>query len=160
MSSPLPVGVDPPTVGLTTAGHGCAILGWVPTFEIEYLDDHDHDAPAGVSASWRARRDARIATFVEVVGWILACAAVVAALVLALAYVPSTGDPLGPSGQYVGGRGLPYGADAVIGSVGLVFGIGLVALGRLVANTSATASRLSMIELVLTKHLDDEGNGA
>jgi hypothetical protein len=147
-----------PVANGTTATRCRAILRSVSEFEIEYLDDQGQDRSAAVSESWRVTRDARIATFVEVVGWVLACAAIVAAIVLALAYVPSTGDPLGPPGQYVGGRGLPYGADAVIGLVGLVLGLGLVALGRLIANTSATVSRLAAIERALTERADDEDN--
>jgi hypothetical protein len=128
----------------------------MPEFEIEYLDDLGQDREAGPRES--ARRpvlsDDRLAGFVGIVGWIVAGFAVIVAIALALSYVPATGGP-GSPGPYIGDSGVPLGLDAILGLIGLVLGLGLVALGRLIANTAITASRLAAIEHALNDHGND-----
>ena len=133
----------------------------MPHLEIEYLDGLDHGSIIRQSEPGRRVHltDSRFATFAAIVGVLITIAAVVVSVALAFTYTPSVGDPLGPPRFYQPASGVPWAADLVIGTIGLVLGLGLVSLSRLVANSAATLSHLVAIRALLTEHdpnVDDD----
>jgi hypothetical protein len=115
--------------------------------EIEYLDSVDR----GPSLSGHGRRgagtiDSRLGTVLGVVGWLIVVAAIAVAIGLSVTYRPTHGDPMRPvPTNYVSERGIPPAADLLLGAVGVVLGLGLVGLGRLLVSSASTAAQLTAI---------------
>jgi len=119
--------------------------------EIEYLDGPGDDPTQArrVQAQGIHLTDAWFAQLVTALGGLIAVGAVVVCVVLALTYTPSVGDPFGRQSAYRPESGVPPAAALVIGTTGLVLGLGLVSLGRLVASSAATLAELVEIRLLL-----------
>jgi hypothetical protein len=122
--------------------------------ELEYIDSVDRGSKRGGHEQVAADTlDSRLATVIGVTGWLIVAAAIVVGVALAVTYRPSEGDPMRPTQtNYVSERGVPLAADLALGTVGVVLGLGLVALGRLLVHSATMAARLT----VIARRLDEQ----
>ncbi len=121
--------------------------------DIEYIDSVDRGSSLrGDSEVGPGLGDARLASILGVIGWLVVAAAIVVAIGLAIAYRPSHGDPMRPvPTDYTSERGVPPAADLVLGTVGVVLGLGLVAFGRLLVHSATTAAQVTAIAGLLAE---------
>jgi hypothetical protein len=121
--------------------------------EIEYIDSVDQRSSLQDDTIDRpVPGRSRFSTLLGVAGWLIFATAVAVAIGLSVTYRSTQGDPMRPAASgYVSERGVPPAADLLLGMVGVVLGLSLVAFARLVENSTTSVTQLAAITRLLTE---------